>query len=50
MYTPANHDLVWRGVASKSLDPKANPDFETSVDLTFLIRDDDDPKHASFMQ
>jgi hypothetical protein len=26
MYTPANHDLVWRGVASKTLDPKANPE------------------------
>ena len=26
MYTPANHDLVWRGVASKSLDPKAKPE------------------------
>jgi len=26
MYTPANHNLVWRGVASKTLDPKANPE------------------------
>jgi hypothetical protein len=26
MYDPANHDLVWRGVASKTLDPKAKPD------------------------
>lgn len=26
MYDSANHDLVWRGVASKSLDPKAKPD------------------------
>ena len=26
MYNPANHDLVWRGVASKALDPKANPE------------------------
>ena len=26
MYTPANHDLVWRGVASKTLDPKAKPE------------------------
>jgi hypothetical protein len=24
MYNPANKDLVWRGVASKSLDPNAN--------------------------
>ena len=23
MYDPANHNLIWRGVASKSLDPKA---------------------------
>jgi hypothetical protein len=26
MYDPANHDLIWRGVASKSLDPKAKPE------------------------
>ena len=26
MYTPANHQLVWRGVASKTLDPKAKPE------------------------
>jgi hypothetical protein len=26
MYTPANHNLVWRGVASKTLDPKAKPE------------------------
>jgi hypothetical protein len=26
MYTPANHQLVWRGVASKTLDPKASPE------------------------
>jgi len=26
MYTPAHHHLVWRGVASKILDPKANPE------------------------
>jgi hypothetical protein len=26
MYDSANHDLVWRGVASKTLDPKAKPD------------------------
>jgi len=26
MYTPANHHLVWRGVASKTLDPNANPE------------------------
>ena len=25
MYDPANHNLVWRGVASKTLDPKASP-------------------------
>jgi len=26
MYDSANKDLVWRGVASKSLDAKAKPD------------------------
>ena len=26
MYDPANKDLVWRGVGSKTLDPKAKPD------------------------
>ena len=26
MYTSAKHQLVWRGVASKALDPKANPE------------------------
>jgi hypothetical protein len=26
MYNSAKHDLVWRGVASKTLDPKAKPD------------------------
>jgi hypothetical protein len=26
MYTPANHNLVWRGVASKALDPNAKPE------------------------
>jgi hypothetical protein len=26
MYDAANHDLVWRGVASKTLDPNAKPD------------------------
>jgi hypothetical protein len=26
MYTPANHNLVWRGIASKTLDPKAKPE------------------------
>ena len=26
MYDSANHDLVWRGLASKSLDPKAKPE------------------------
>ena|ERR1051326_7442452 len=26
MYDSANHTLVWRGVASKTLDPKAKPD------------------------
>ena len=26
MYTPAGHNLVWRGVASKTLDPKAKPE------------------------
>jgi len=25
MYDPANQHLIWRGVASKSLDPKAPP-------------------------
>jgi len=26
MYSSAGHDLVWRGVVSKTLDPKAKPD------------------------
>ena len=26
MYDSAHHDLVWRGVVSKTLDPKAKPD------------------------
>jgi hypothetical protein len=26
MYDSANHHLVWRGVASKTIDPKAKPD------------------------
>jgi uncharacterized protein DUF4136 len=26
MYDSANHDLVWRGVATKTLDPKAKPE------------------------
>lgn len=26
MYDSANHDLVWRGIASKTLDPKAKPE------------------------
>jgi len=26
MYDSTNHDLVWRGVASKTIDPKAKPD------------------------
>ena len=26
MYDSANHDLVWRGVASKTIDTKAKPD------------------------
>jgi hypothetical protein len=26
MYDPKDHDLVWRGVASKTLDPKAKPE------------------------
>ena len=26
MYDSAHQDLVWRGVASKTLDPKAKPD------------------------
>jgi hypothetical protein len=26
MYDSANHDLVWRGVASKTLDTNAKPD------------------------
>jgi hypothetical protein len=26
MYDSAHHDLVWRGVASKTIDPKAKPD------------------------
>jgi len=26
MYDSANHDLVWRGIASKTLDPQAKPE------------------------
>ena len=26
MYTPANHNLVWRGMADKALDPNAKPE------------------------
>lgn len=26
MYDSANHDLVWRGVATKTIDPKAKPE------------------------
>jgi hypothetical protein len=26
MYSPQGHDLVWRGVVSKELDPKAKPE------------------------
>jgi hypothetical protein len=26
MYTPAHHNLVWRGVANKTLDPNAKPE------------------------
>ena len=26
MYDAAKHELVWRGVASKTLDPKAKPE------------------------
>ena len=26
MYDSAKHDLVWRGVASKTIDPKAKPE------------------------
>jgi hypothetical protein len=26
MYDPANHNLIWRGVVSKTLDPKAKPE------------------------
>jgi len=26
MYDSKNHDLAWRGVASKTIDPKAKPD------------------------
>ena len=26
MFAPANHNLIWRGVASKALDPKAKPE------------------------
>ena len=28
LYDSANHDLVWRGVASKTLNPKAKPDTQ----------------------
>lgn len=26
MYSPAGHDLIWRGVVSKTIDPKAKPE------------------------
>jgi hypothetical protein len=26
MYDSTNHNLVWRGVASKTIDPKAKPE------------------------
>lgn len=26
MYSPQGHDLIWRGIASKSIDPNAKPD------------------------
>jgi Domain of unknown function (DUF4136) len=26
MYSPAGHDLIWRGVATKTIDPKAKPE------------------------
>jgi hypothetical protein len=26
MYDPAGHDLVWRGVVTKTIDPKAKPE------------------------
>jgi hypothetical protein len=29
MYDPARKQLVWRGMASKTLDPKAKPDKRT---------------------
>jgi hypothetical protein len=29
MYDPKAHDIVWRSVASKTLDPKAKPDKQT---------------------
>jgi len=29
MYDSKNHDLVWRGVASKTIDPKAKPDKQS---------------------
>jgi len=29
MYDSANHSLVWRGVASKTINPKAKPDKQT---------------------
>ena len=26
MYSPAGHDLIWRGIVSKTIDPKAKPE------------------------
>jgi hypothetical protein len=40
MYNPANHNLIWRGAVSKTLDPKAKPDkqeknLQKAVDKLF---------------
>jgi hypothetical protein len=36
MYDSKNHDLVWRGVASKTIDPKAKPDKQQK-NLTMAV-------------
>jgi hypothetical protein len=42
MYDSKNHDLVWRGVASKTIDPKAKPDKQQknlTKAVTKLLKD-----------
>jgi Domain of unknown function (DUF4136) len=37
MYDSAGHDLVWRGVVSKTIDPKAKPE-EQQKNLTKAVK------------